>query len=80
MSKEVTNRLRLRNMCIYDMLVFMNDNLDKCGYNIDFGICIMDALLPPEKAVKMACRKSSSPDDKELCWKCISEYLDSVVK
>lgn len=63
-NDEVTNRLKLMNMNMYDLLIKLNDKIkDKDGK------CILDLI--EDKSIPCHCEKS--------CKECIQDYLNQKI-
>lgn len=63
-NDEVTNRLKLMNMNMYDLLIKLNDKIK----NKD-GKCILDLI--EDKSIPCYCGKS--------CKECIQDYLNQKI-
>lgn len=71
----MTNREKLNSMAMYDLLVSINDGLDREINNAGCATCVVELLNEPiRKSLHRRC------DNYETCNDCIASWMNEEVK
>ena len=71
----MTNREKITQMCIYDLLCKMQSTLDSI---YDCSICVLDALGAQDLNVR--CSKYNGIGNPDRCKDCIAAWLNEEAK